>query len=241
MADSDHAHRHHSHLLRRRASLPLARVLLPQSPALVTTGLLAAIVAAVTMDGAQFLTAVLLGAFVGGLAPAVRRSVVADEELGSTEALRDIGAWAAAGCVAGVTVGVLAVTLGPSGWGPVLTVAPAYVMVRAMVRSGSRHGVRAFPATRTGRALAAEAADLRHSSTEEIAAGWVASHSLLRAASSPARRAYVAALRQAYLDELERRDPAGVRRWLASVPDASADPRHYLDEGRDDGGHLRHG
>jgi hypothetical protein len=39
-------------------------------------------------------------------------------------------------------------------------------------------------------------------------------------------------LRSDLLDEIERRDPAGFHRWLASVPRAGGDPAPYLTPGR---------
>lgn len=210
----------------------------------MVTGLLVALVAPMTMNAAHFLTLLIIGAFIGALGPALRRSMSAGEELDSAAALRDIGAQAAAGAVVAVGMAVLLTTLGPYGWALILATVPAYLLVRVALRSGSGHGPGPAPGEGAGVFGGGKSRpeSLERSSTEEIAAGWVASHRLLRTSSSPATRAYVAALRQQYLDELERRDPVGLQRWLASEPDAAADPRSFLDEGRDGGGgDLRQG
>lgn len=64
--------------------------------------------------------------------------------------------------------------------------------------------------------------------TAELVLAWRASfNSLQRAQTTTATNAIVAR-RQRYLDELERRDPDGVRRWLESGARAASDPTRYL-------------
>jgi hypothetical protein len=68
---------------------------------------------------------------------------------------------------------------------------------------------------------------------EELCAAWVASTDALRD-RSPQRRRDVVAQRQRYLDEFERRNPTGLRAWLAAGDTTSVDPRTFLAEGRSD-------
>jgi hypothetical protein len=65
-------------------------------------------------------------------------------------------------------------------------------------------------------------------STAYICAAWATSTVALQGPPSPADRSAIAALRQAYLDELESRDASGLRRWLESGSALTSDPRPYL-------------
>jgi hypothetical protein len=64
--------------------------------------------------------------------------------------------------------------------------------------------------------------------TEELCVAWRHSyHQLVLAADEPARR-QVVQRRQDFLDEIERRDGRGFRRWLDSGARAGGDPGPYL-------------
>lgn len=65
-------------------------------------------------------------------------------------------------------------------------------------------------------------------STPELVRAWRLSFNLLFSAPSNAARSAVVARRQQYLEELERRDPSGLQRWLASGARVSSDPGRYL-------------
>jgi hypothetical protein len=60
---------------------------------------------------------------------------------------------------------------------------------------------------------------------------WRRSYLAVVRASEPAELTRIVALRAAYLDELERRDPTGFRRWLDSGARAASDPGRYLTSG----------
>lgn len=99
---------------------------------------------------------------------------------------------------------------------------------RRRAERGEAHVPDAEP--RANRPSAPACAEL---STAELVLAWrVSSTSLLRARTPSAANAVVVR-RQCYLDELERRDPDGVRRWLDSGAPAPSDPSAYL---RHDGG-----
>lgn len=70
-------------------------------------------------------------------------------------------------------------------------------------------------------------------STPDLVMGWRASFASLNKAHTTASMSRVVARRQQYLDELERRDPDGLHRWLNSGARAASDPTEYLrpDEG----------
>ncbi|GAA1880746.1 hypothetical protein GCM10009836_72590 [Pseudonocardia ailaonensis] len=64
-------------------------------------------------------------------------------------------------------------------------------------------------------------------STAALCLAWQRSYWVLQ--DLPAdRRCEVAAVRQSLLDEIERRDPSGFRRWLDAEPRANSDPRRHL-------------
>ncbi|HEX2074672.1 MAG TPA: hypothetical protein VHF92_12880 [Geodermatophilus sp.] len=64
-------------------------------------------------------------------------------------------------------------------------------------------------------------------STEALAREWVGTTAALTGPLGPAVRQSIVRRRQEILDELERRDPAGVARWLAAGP-AAGDPAGFL-------------
>lgn len=73
--------------------------------------------------------------------------------------------------------------------------------------------------------------------TAELVLAWrVSFNSLLRAQTTAATNEIVAR-RQQYLDELERRDPDGIRRWLDSGARAASDPSRFIHEDDHSDGH----
>jgi hypothetical protein len=66
----------------------------------------------------------------------------------------------------------------------------------------------------------------------ELCLAWRRSFVLLNEAASPQEKLVVVTLRERYLDELQRRCPSGVSRWLDSGARASGNPLPYLDDGR---------
>jgi hypothetical protein len=61
---------------------------------------------------------------------------------------------------------------------------------------------------------------------------WRRSYVAVTRASQPDELTRIVALRAAYLDELERRDPTGFRRWLWGGARAAGDPGRYLTSGQ---------
>ncbi len=68
-------------------------------------------------------------------------------------------------------------------------------------------------------------------SNAELCAAWRASYEDLQRTPTPAARARVVARRQAFLDELERRDSSGLAAWLESGARAAGGPDHFLSQG----------
>jgi hypothetical protein len=95
------------------------------------------------------------------------------------------------------------------------------VVLRCVRRSGSRSGGIYRPPS------------LR-SSTQSLCLEWRSSYVALSVAQSPDARLRIVKARQRFLDELERRDPDGLRAWLESGPSAGGDPGCFLRSGRSD-------
>jgi hypothetical protein len=74
--------------------------------------------------------------------------------------------------------------------------------------------------------MAASAA--RALTDHDLCRAWCTSFDVLQSASGVEARARVVSLRQAYLDELDRRDPLGLSAWLASGARATGNPDRYL-------------
>jgi hypothetical protein len=115
--------------------------------------------------------------------------------------------------------------LGPLGWflvAAVLLTSPMVLSRLIALRKPRRAGDEGSPSVvDDGRSAATM-------STQALVQAWrVSFHALTRARTSPARAA-VAARRAEYLDELERRHPKAVRRWLEAGARPGSDPSPFL-------------
>ena len=64
---------------------------------------------------------------------------------------------------------------------------------------------------------------------DELCQAWrTSSSAIAQPGSNPTQQAQLVAARQGYLDEFERRDPAGFQQWLAAGPQPDSDPSQYL-------------
>ena len=96
---------------------------------------------------------------------------------------------------------------------------------RPLSPSASRAGRRRADLARSGAGAPWSPAGL---ATSELCALWRKSSAGLRAAATPAARAAVVAARGALLDELERREPEAMARWLATGAREPEGPSDYL-------------
>ena len=199
----------------------------------VVIGLVSAVAAPLTLTRTEFVAMFLAGAFVGAFAAMLVRSVSELQALDSRESLVGALRSAEVGAVLAVATGVVVGGLGSYGWGIVLACMVGYVALRVVLR---RPGSAPAP-TSDDPDPATLRPTLRPSlwtppfddcSTSELAAAWGATYDLLGSTSSPLMRARIAELRAEYLDELERRDRAGVQRWLASGTQAASDLARFL-------------
>lgn len=119
-----------------------------------------------------------------------------------------------------LTIGLAAVAAG-FGWFLVILVAMAWLTV-VLYRKAAPAA--AAPAEPQARALLAQPrrsveAALGRVSTQLLCELWVQTGQELRRTYLPSTVCSYAELRQAILDELTRREPDGVRRWLEDEPD----------------------
>jgi hypothetical protein len=63
---------------------------------------------------------------------------------------------------------------------------------------------------------------------EALGAEWLRTTAALEVAVQPAVRERIVQRRREALDELERRDPAGFARWLATAGTVDSNPAQYL-------------
>ncbi|RBY77900.1 hypothetical protein DQ239_09265 [Blastococcus sp. TF02-09] len=90
----------------------------------------------------------------------------------------------------------------------------------------------AAPTFRIGAAGVARAVlpPVRVLSTRSLGEEWLRTTALLDAAPEPLTQEAVAARRASVLDELERRDPEGIARWLALGTERGGNPAEFLRE-----------
>ena len=69
---------------------------------------------------------------------------------------------------------------------------------------------------------------LRSMSNAELCQAWRRSYTALLQPSSVMHRTLIVACRQAYLDEMEQRDPKGFSAWLGSGARAASGPDRFL-------------
>ena len=62
----------------------------------------------------------------------------------------------------------------------------------------------------------------------ELCQAWSSSYSALQTAPTAATRAHIVTTRQAYLEELERRHPLALKRWLSTEAQAAGNPSRFL-------------
>ena len=94
---------------------------------------------------------------------------------------------------------------------------PLYILLRRAPTLGpvvSRRGASTLPLTSL--------------SVEQLCRAWRHSSSTIGRARTVAERTAATTIRAGYLDELERRDPAGFSAWIAKSPPPSGDPSRYV-------------
>ncbi|AYY14028.1 hypothetical protein EF847_16290 [Actinobacteria bacterium YIM 96077] len=125
-----------------------------------------------------------------------------------------------------LAVGVIVTTIG-FGWFPIFAVCIGWLVARLMrimpegTNLESVNEIAGQP-----REVVEEA--VSRTSNEQLGELWQQTGEQLRRSYLPASIASLACVRQALLDEMQRRDPEAFDRWLAGRPD-QLDPRAYLE------------
>lgn len=203
---------------------------------------------------AAWSTSSTLGVFaLSGLLCATTVAVHDPRRGGSRRRNRDLALAAVRRCLLGGAVTV-AVCVAASSLGtltmPLLAVAGAgspWILARVLARSPGGTAAAApapgppdsadRPALSAPAARAPEHVQLsashwdtfvRSLSDQELCASWRVSYTFVVSASATVTGVELVNLRQAYLDELERRNPRGVQAWLTHGARAAGDPTRHL-------------
>ena len=178
-------------------------------------------------------TAVVLTMLITGL---VRSESSVDHALSVREVLADGGRWAV------VAVAVVVVSQLQAGLAVLVLIAIALSSPQALrLFLGMGRGA-SETSGRVDLASALHALDMERArevvhrlDLDGLCWAWTHSADLLAEVPQPPARAAVVALREVYLDEMERRDPAGFAAWLEAGVEAAASPARFLAAPRDDG------
>jgi hypothetical protein len=152
---------------------------------------------------------------------------------------RRLAAMTTIGTIAGIYVAIgVIVLLGAALGALLLAAAVAVAVVAHRVLRGRRTAAAseappdpALPTDSRQRRPALLPDDAATATTSQLCRAWRVSYLILENTRDPVRLAEVAAIRRAYLDELDRRDPGGFRRWLEDGARAAGDPARYIGTG----------
>jgi MFS family permease len=133
--------------------------------------------------------------------------------------------WVATGVAAGPVLAGLAVLFGEATWLIVLLGLGAGIWGYHARRRRSRSG----PPTVAALEVSEPTDYLARLSNSELRREWRASHARLRSARDGTQLALLRELRRRQLDEMERRDPSGFRRWFGSGEWISGSSAPFLD------------
>ncbi|MEU4251930.1 hypothetical protein AB0F15_31380 [Amycolatopsis sp. NPDC026612] len=125
------------------------------------------------------------------------------------------------------TVSGMLATLG-GGLTASLVAALAFAALVADLRRGTRRAGSGQNDIVAAVTLPPPARPVAELSTDELCTAWRRSYLQLRVTQDTPVRRHLVQRRQDYLDEIERRDRSGFRRWLASGARAGSDPGPYL-------------
>lgn len=201
---------------------------------LVATAL--AVVGALALRGPGLATVLVTAAVVG----AVTAGMVGEESGARRRRALDAG-----GRAAGWTAGVLLLLAGLAALaGAVVTLLVAGLVTavavtvhlrrgRARSRAAARPAPRPSPSApprpvRLEKPPALPRPSVGGLSARALGEEWLRTTTLLEAGIGPALRRSVVDRRGAILDELERRDGAGVARWLSEVPSPGSNPADHV-------------
>jgi hypothetical protein len=201
----------------------------------VVLAVTAAVLARLLMPADEFTSLSFVGGFVGGSHGGLMWAANRGHGPAPLTLVGRVARGAAAGLVLVVTGGCLSPLAGPAGTVAAVGLVLGVLLGRRFLLTRPAGGVRA-PAVEAAVQADLPLPPLPQYTTAELGDAWVRSQQVLPRIRALRDRARLVALRQAYLDELERRDAAGVRRWLESGCALHGDPRPYLHPRPDEAG-----
>jgi len=197
-------------------------------------GVLGVVGGVLTLPPGALVAVTLCAALVGGTACSGR--VGWRDSFGQVP-VRSYATAAGTSAAAGVAVAGLVAAAGPLGAAlAALTAAaspPALLWVVGRLTSRANHrGPQLDVGGDRGSAASSSAAPVYPPpawlTTDQLCLAWRSSFTALQRASNAAEQARLAECRRGFLDELERRDPAGFARWLADGARAASNPGRYV-------------
>ena len=199
----------------------------PLRGTLIVLAALDLIVGPVVLTADLFGAYFLAGAFLGTAHTALLWTATRRGDEFTAAVLARIAGGAAVGAVVAVAGACLYPAIGVGGAALALAavLAAPYLYRRLAPRRSTPGGAPA------GATLDLLTPPLHGYSTAQLSEAWSTSQEALRRSTSAADRSAIAALRQAYLDELERRDSSGLQRWLESGSALTSDPSRFLRAG----------
>jgi hypothetical protein len=200
---------------------PLSRVLLWAG---LLCGGAVAVAGGLALRGPELVAVGVAGMLAGCMAAGIVRETPGAHRRSTIEAAATAGAAAVLALL--VLAGIAALAGGAAATltlvvGVLATLATRVALGR---RAGSPDGRRSAPVviqSATGRPVAVL-------STPELGQEWLRTTGVSAGPLEPAVRQAILLRRQETLDELERRDPVGFRRWLASGPALVSDPAEFV-------------
>lgn len=197
----------------------------PLRGTMIVLALLTFLASPVVLTADQFGAYFLTGTFLGTAHTALLWTATRRGDEFTAAVLARIAGGAAVGAVVAVAGACLYPAIGVGGAAVVLA---AVLSAPYLYR---RIAPRRAKSTPVGARLDLLTPPLHGYSTVQLTAAWSTSQEALRRSTSAADRSAIAALRQAYLDELERRDSSGLQRWLESGNALTSDPSRFLRAG----------
>jgi hypothetical protein len=188
-----------------------------------------AVVGGLALRGPGLIAVGIAGTLAACIAVGVARDVPGQDRRSMLESAVQASCWtggvllALAG-VAALAGGLVALLTGAAGG--IAWLATHVARSRPPAASGVEVLLRPVPAT--AGPMSPASSPLSALTTPALGREWMRTTAILGGRLTPADRAALVRRREETLDELERRDPVGFRRWLATGPASASDPATYI-------------
>jgi hypothetical protein len=187
------------------------------------------VVGGLALRGPGLIAVGIAGTLAACIAVGVARDVPGQDRRSMLESAVQASCWtvgvllalAGVAALAGGLVALLAGSAGGIAW-----LVTRVARSRPPAASGVEELLRPVPAT--ARPMATASSPLSSLTTPALGREWMRTTATLGGRLTSADRAALVRRREETLDELERRDPVGFTRWLATGPAPASDPATYI-------------